>query len=135
MRTPRSTSDTPPPEVAADPAALATWTATVAALREAGLWTAADRAVVTRYSLLSSLWAAAQRDVTEGGTMMKTQSGYESVRVSAVLVTKLAAAMLAIESAIGLNARGRSRLKPSSPNESDAVAKERAFLRRVMVRA
>lgn len=119
MKTPRTNADSPPAEVAADPAALEVWTTTVAALRENGLWTSADRAVVARYSLLSSLWAAAQRDVAEHGTVMRTRSGYESVRVSAVLVTKLAGAMLAIENALGMNPRGRQKLKAAGPKPED----------------
>ena len=133
MKTPRTTSDSPPPEVSADASALATWTATVAALREAGRWTSADRAVVARYSLLSSLWAASQRDVAENGTVMRTRSGYESVRVSAVLVTKLAAAMLSIENSLGMNPRGRQKLK-AVDRRSDEDDPEHQLLQRLKVR-
>lgn len=124
----------PPADVAADPVALQRWTETVAALRELGLWHPADRPVVQRYCLMASAWTAAYRDVQERGPSMPTSTGYEALRPSAVQLNKLAAALLSLETALGLNAKARQRMSAVAGQPFEHDDPEAALLERLKVR-
>jgi P27 family predicted phage terminase small subunit len=123
-----------PAAVAADPVALEKWQTTVQALRDLRLWHTSDREVVARYSLLSAAWSAAYADVRERGPSMPTSTGYEAMRPAAVQLTKLAAALLSIESALGLNAKSRQRMSAGAAADHDDDDEETVLLRRLALR-
>jgi P27 family predicted phage terminase small subunit len=112
MPTPATAADyAPPPEVAGDPDAHAAWTATVAALEAVGTLHVADRAAVTRYSLLTALHRRSMARCLDGGTTDTARSGYTQISPQFVVLMKTSRELAGLERQFGLTPASRESLK------------------------
>ena len=111
----------PPIEVAGDADALAVWHSTVANLRLIGVWSRADAGVVARYCCTVSLWRAALAEVRASGTTQTTKTGFSGPTPAALLLGKLSPQLLAMEVAMGLTPRARSKMQAKPQQEPDAL--------------
>ena len=111
----------PPIEVAGDADALAVWHSTVANLRLIGVWSRADAGVVARYCCTVSLWRAALAAVRTNGTTQTTRTGFSGPTPAALLLAKLSPMLLAMETAMALTPRARSRMAAKPQEEPDEL--------------
>lgn len=107
----------PPSVVAAGAAAVEAWDRTVDALRKLGVWHIADRPAVARYATLSAMHDECLAAVAKDGPTVRTKSGYVTPSPESTMLLKLAAALLALEGALGLSPRTRNRMKADAPTD------------------
>jgi P27 family predicted phage terminase small subunit len=105
--------DAAPPAVvaAAGVIAVETWDRTVTSLRALGVWHEADRAAVGRYAALTAMHDQCLEAVRKDGPTVRTSSGYVTPSPDSTMLLKVAAALLALEGALGLSPRTRNRMK------------------------
>lgn len=113
-------SDEPKPPLAditpprgLDEIGLAVWEEMAPLLLSMGVFTQADRRVLSRYCLLTEQFQRAVDHVRENGMTQITQTGYSQLSAEGSLVKTLSAELLRIEQQFGMTPASRSTIKVS----------------------
>jgi P27 family predicted phage terminase small subunit len=106
-------ADLTPPEVL-DEVGLEVWNEMAPLLSRMGVFTQADRRLLTRYCLLQEQFAHVVKHVRENGMTQLTQTGYSQLTAEGALFKGLPAELLRIEQQFGMTPAARSTLKVSN---------------------
>lgn len=93
---------------------LAIWNEMAPILLRMGVFTQADRILLTRYCLLQEQFAHVVRHVRENGMTQITQTGYSQLTAEGALFKTLPAELLKIEQQFGMTPASRSAIKVSN---------------------
>lgn len=110
--------DAPPadltPPAGLDERGLEVWTEMAPLLHRMGVFTQADRLLLTRYCLLQEQFSHVVKHVRENGMTQLTQTGYSQLTAEGALFKSLPAELLRIEQQFGMTPASRSTLKVSN---------------------
>lgn len=107
-----------------DPEASVEWTRLAAELHALGILTRIDRAVLAAYCQTWSRWCAAERKVTEQGTIVKSPNGYPIINPYLSVANEALRQLRAFATELGLSPSSRSRVNlPDAPKKTIGVAK------------
>lgn len=107
------------PPVGLDDSGLAIWEEMAPILHRMGVFTLADRHLLTRYCLLQEQFAHVVKHVREHGMTQLTQTGYSQLTAEGGLFKSLPAELLRIEQQFGMTPASRSAMKVSNANTEE----------------
>lgn len=96
-----------------DPEGLEVWNEMAPLLARMGVFTQADRRLLTRYCLLQEQFSHVVKHVRENGMTQLTQTGYSQLTAEGALFKGLPSELLRIEQQFGMTPASRSTLKVS----------------------
>ena len=118
QRTLNSSEPKPPPADLTPPDCLdeigiKVWNEMAPLLTSMGVFTQADRMLLTRYCLLNEQFSHVVKHVRENGMTQLTQTGYSQLTAEGSLFKSLPSELLRIEQQFGMTPAARSTLKVS----------------------
>jgi P27 family predicted phage terminase small subunit len=102
------------PPAGLDERGLEIWNEIAPLLHRMGVFTQADRLLLTRYCLLQEQFAHVVKHVRENGMTQLTQTGYSQLTAEGALFKSLPAELLRIEQQFGMTPASRSTMKVSN---------------------
>jgi P27 family predicted phage terminase small subunit len=111
-------ADLTPPDCL-DPIGLEVWNEVAPLLSRMGVFTQADRRLLTRYCLLQEQFAHVVKHVRENGMTQLTQTGYSQLTAEGALFKGLPSELLRIEQQFGMTPAARSTMKVSNAGSQE----------------
>ena len=111
-------ADLTPPAVLSD-LGLEVWNEMAPLLVRMGVFTQADRFLLTRYCLLQEQFANVVKHVREHGMTQLTQTGYSQITAEGSLFKTLPSELLKIEQQFGMTPAARTSIKVSNASSPE----------------
>jgi P27 family predicted phage terminase small subunit len=102
-----------------DGVAQAEWARVVPLLTSMGLVGKVDMAALAAYCQSYSRWVAAEKDITENGTLFELENGYSQIRPSVTVAHKYLDKIRQFCAAFGMTASDRARMSVPGKKEED----------------